>query len=71
MSQYRIISIFDIRMFVIRTINIINCAQEGASLISKQGAVKKKMRIVSTSRPHEQNGFRVSLKLCLNLCWRK
>ena len=79
MSQYRIISIFDIRMFVIRiisifvirTINIINCAQEGASLISKQGAVKKKMRIVSTSRPHEQNGFRVSLKLCLNLSWRK
>ena len=28
-----------------RTINIINCAQEGASLISKQGAVKKKMCI--------------------------
>ena len=38
MSQYRIISICQ------RTINIINCAQEGAS-ISKQGAVKKKMRI--------------------------
>ena len=38
-SQYRIISICQ------RTINIINCAQEGASLISKQGAVKKKMRI--------------------------
>ena len=31
-------------VFVIcqRTINIINCTQEGASLISKQGAVKKK-----------------------------
>ena len=28
-----------------RTINTINCAQEGASLISKQWAVKKKMRI--------------------------
>ena len=36
MSQYRIISICQ------RTINIFNCAQEGASLISKQGAVKKK-----------------------------
>ena len=39
MNQYRIISICQ------RTIGIINCAQEGASLISKQGAVKKKMRI--------------------------
>ena len=39
MSQYRIISICQ------RTINIFNCAQEGASLISKQGAVKKKMHI--------------------------
>ena len=27
------------------SISFINCAQEGASLISKQGAVKKKMRI--------------------------
>ena len=27
-----------------RTINIINCAQEGASLIIEQEAVKKKMR---------------------------
>ena len=25
-----------------RTINIINCAQEGASLITKEGVVKKK-----------------------------
>ena len=39
MSQYRIISICQ------RTINIISCAQEGASLISKQGAVKKKICI--------------------------
>ena len=38
MSQYRIISICQ------RTINIINCAQEGVSFISKQEAVKK-MRI--------------------------
>ena len=53
-------------------ISFINCAQEGASLISKQRAVKKKKCVfVSTSRPHEQNGFRVSWKLCLNLCWRK
>ena len=37
MSQYRIICQ--------KTVIIINCAQEGASLISKQGAVKKKMRI--------------------------
>ena len=28
-----------------RTINIINCAQEGASLITKEGAVKKNIRI--------------------------
>ena len=26
---------------------------------------------MSTSRPHEQKGFRVSWKLCLNLCSRK
>ena len=55
MSQYRIISIFDIRIFVIRIVSIlslqlsiafINCAQECASLISKQREVKKKkMRI--------------------------
>ena len=36
MSQYRIISICQ------RTINVINCAQEAASLISKTGPVKKK-----------------------------
>ena len=54
------------------SISFINCAQEGASLISKQGAVKKKKCVfVSTSRPHEQNGFKVSWKLCLNLCSRK
>ena len=39
MSQYRIISICK------RTVNIINWSQEGTSLITKQGAVKKKMRI--------------------------
>ena len=39
MSQYGIISISQ------RTINIIDCAQEGASLISKNGTVKEKMCI--------------------------
>ena len=43
------------------SVSFINCAQEGASLISK----------VSPSKLHEQNGFRVSWKLCLNLCSRK
>ena len=38
-SQYRIVSVYQ------RTINIINCAKEGASLITKQGAAKKKMCI--------------------------
>ena len=36
MSQNDFISVYQ------RTINIINCAQEGASLIIKQGIVKKK-----------------------------
>ena len=39
MSQYRLISIYQ------RTINIINSAQESAPLITKQRAVKQKMRI--------------------------
>ena len=67
MSEYQIISICQ------RTINIIfiNCTQEGVSLISKQGEVKKENVFVSTSRPHKQNGFKVSWKLCLNLCSRK
>ena len=38
-SQYRIICVYQ------RTINIINCAKESASLITKQEAVKKKMCI--------------------------
>ena len=38
-SQHRIISVYQ------RTINIINCAKEGGSLITKQGAAKKKMCI--------------------------
>ena len=39
MTQYCIIRICQ------RAINIINCAQEGASLIAEQEAVKEKMRI--------------------------
>lgn len=50
---------------------IINCAPEGASMTTIQGTVKKKSVFVSTSKQHEQNGFRVSSKLCLNLCSRK
>ena len=38
-SQYQIIRICK------RMINITNCAQEDASLISEQGTVKKKMHI--------------------------
>ena len=53
------------------SISFINWAQEGASLISRQGVVKSICVFVSTSRPHEQNGFKVSWKLCLNLCSRK
>ena len=48
-----------------RTISIINCAQEGASLITEQ---RRKCIFVPISRPHKENGFRVSWKLCLNLC---
>ena len=46
MSQYRIISICQ------RTINIVNCAQEGESLISKQGAVKKKNAYLFQHQDH-------------------
>ena len=56
MSQYRIISICQ------RTINIINCAQEGASLISKQGAVKKKMRICFNIKAAETKWIHSILK---------
>ena len=53
MSKYPIISICQ------RLINIINCAQEGASLTTKQGIVKKCL-FASTSKPQEQNGPRES-----------
>ena len=44
-SYYGIISICH------KTVNIINCAQDGAALITKQMVVKKHV-YVSTSRPH-------------------
>ena len=56
MSQYRILSIYQ------RTINIINCAQEGVSLISKQVAVKKKMRICFTIKATGTKRIRSILK---------
>ena len=46
MSQYCIIRICE------RAINVINCDQEGASLITEPGAVRKKCVFVSTPRPH-------------------
>ena len=64
MSQYRINSICQ------RTINIINCAQEGASLISKHGAVKKKIRI-KKHQGHRNKMDSEYLESCLNFCSRK
>ena len=52
-SKFRIISICQ------RTINIINCAQEGASLITKQGAAKKKMHIYFNIKATRTNGFKI------------
>ena len=54
-----------------RAINIINCAQEGVFSITGQGAVKEKIRICFDIRTTRTNGFRVTWKLCLNLCSRK
>ena len=53
------------------SISFINCAQEGAYLIGKQWAVKKNRCVCFNIKAHEQNGFKVSGKLCLNLCLRK
>ena len=52
-SKYRIIGICQ------RAINIITCAKEGASLINKQGLVKK-MRICFNIKATLTNGFRVA-----------
>ena len=54
-----------------RAINIINCAQEGVFSITGQGAVKEKIRICFDIKTTRTNGFRVTWKLCLNLCSRK
>ena len=56
MRQYQVVSICQ------RAINIINCAQEGASLISKQGAVKKKMRIFFNIKATRTKWIRSILK---------
>ena len=54
------------------SILLINCAQEGVSLISKQGTVKKKVRICFNIKATRTRwGFRLSWKLCLNLCSRE
>ena len=57
-------------------LSFINCALEGAPLISKQGEVKKKYVYLFQHNKmylflHEQNGFEVSWKVFLNLCSRK
>ena len=49
MSQYRIISICKKTN---KSLSFINCTQEGASLISKRGAVKKKMRNLFQNQGH-------------------
>ena len=46
MSQYQIISICQ------RDINIINCAQEGASLITKERALEKKNEYLIQHQGH-------------------
>ena len=45
MSMSRSMSLYQIISICQRTFNILNCAQEGVTLFSKQVAVKKKMRI--------------------------
>ena len=56
MSQYPIISICQ------RTINVIICAQEGASLISKQGAVKKNVYFFSNIKGTQKKWIQSILK---------
>ena len=56
MSQYCIISICR------RTISIINCAQEGASLITEQWAVKEKMHICSNIKATQRKWIQSVLK---------
>ena len=34
-------------------------------------SIEKKSSVLSVSRAHEHNGFKVSAKLCRNLCSRK
>ena len=54
-----------------RTINTLNCSQEGASFVTKHGAVEKTWAFFSKSRPYEKSEFKVYWKFCLSLCSRK
>ena len=50
------------------SISFINCAQEGASLISKQRAVKKKNAYSCQHQGHTKKMDSEYLENCLNLC---
>ena len=56
MSQYRMISI------CLKTISIFNCAQDGASLITKQEAVKKKICICFNVKETQRKWIQSILK---------
>ena len=61
MSQYRIINICQI------TNNVINCAQESVSLLTKGGAVKIKMQICFNIKVRGTKWIQSILKLMLEL----
>ena len=61
MSQYRIINICQI------TNNVINCAQETVSLLTKGGAVKIKMQICFNIKVRGTKWIQSILKLMLEL----
>ena len=50
-----------------RAINIINCAQETASLITEQGAVKEKMHIILFQ--HQGHMNKMDLEYLENYVW--
>ena len=56
MSQYCIIGICQ------RAINIINCAQDGASVITEHGAVKEKIRIYFNIKATRTKWIQIILK---------
>ena len=65
MSQCCIISVCQ------TAINIINCAQEGASFITEQGIVKEKIHISFNIKATWTTWIQIILKTWLNLCSRK